>query len=284
MTYSIKSNCLTATFNTKGAELTSLKNNNNKEYIWEANPQYWGKHSPVLFPIVGVLKNNSYTYNGKTYTLSRHGFARDKVFSVKEQHDDTITFVLAADEATKENYPFNFELQIKYTLAATTLCIDYIVSNKGATTMPFSIGGHPAFALPNNFKDYSLQFEKQEDLVSTQLQNELLSGIKTPISLKDSILPLNYNLFKNDALIFKQLQSETITILEENKPFLKVAFSDFPHLGIWTKPNYPFLCIEPWQGYADSVNSNGKFIEKEGSIVLAEKATIQKGFSIEILN
>lgn len=283
MTYSIKSNKLTATFNAKGAELTSLKDNNDKEYIWEANPHYWGKHSPVLFPIVGVLKDNSYIYNGKTYTLSRHGFARDKVFTVKEQHDDTITFALAADEATKENYPFNFELQIKYTLVDTALNIDYSVTNNGDKVMPFSVGGHPAFALPNNFENYSLQFQKQEELVSTQLQNELLSDIKTPISLKDSILPLNYNLFKNDALIFKQLQSETITILEENKPFLKVAFSDFSHLGIWTKPNYPFLCIEPWQGYADSVNSNGKFIEKEGSIVLAEKATLQKGFSIEVL-
>ena len=274
---------LSATINPKGAELTSLKDDKGKEYMWEGNPDFWGKHSPVLFPIVGTLKDNSYTYNGKSYALSRHGFARDMVFTVKEQFNDSVIFSLIANDATKENYPFDFELQIKYTLSGNSLNIDYIINNRGEEAMPFSIGAHPAFALPGSFEDYSLQFEKDEQLVSTQLQNDLLSDVEIPVTLQNGKLGLNYDLFENDALVFKKITSQYIDIAKGDNPFLRVSFADFPHLGLWTKPGAPFLCIEPWQGYADSTTGNGNLFDKEGILVLEAGSEVTRGFSIEIL-
>ncbi|KOS05490.1 aldose epimerase [Flavobacterium akiainvivens] len=273
---------LTATINPKGAELNSLKNNNT-EYIWEGNAKYWGKHSPVLFPIVGTLKNNSYLYNGQPYALSRHGFARDNVFTVKGQNENSVTFSLSSNEETKKVYPFDFELQLVYTLNQKSLEIKYNVINKGAEPLPFSIGAHPAFALPGNFESYSLVFEKEEPLASTQLENDLIGNTSIEIATNGNVLPLNYGLFANDALIFKTLTSNAITIAKDNEPVLKVNFTDFPHLGIWTKEDAPFICIEPWQGYSDATNSNGIFKEKEGIIILPENETFTAAFTIEIL-
>lgn len=273
---------LTATINPKGAELNSLKDSNT-EYIWEGDPKFWGKHSPVLFPIVGALKNNSYLYNSQTYALSRHGFARDTVFSVKQQDNSSVTFSLVSNEETKKVYPFDFELEVVYTLNGKTLEIRYNVINKGSGNLPFSIGAHPAFALPGNFESYSLVFEHNEPLVSTQLENDLISATTVNIPANGGVLPLKHQLFENDALIFKQLQSKAVTITYKEEPLLKVHFTDFPHLGIWTKEGAPFICIEPWQGYSDSVNSNGIFTEKEGIIDLPEGKAFTAAFSIEII-
>ncbi|NDI99708.1 aldose 1-epimerase family protein [Flavobacterium sp. LaA7.5] len=274
---------LSATINPKGAELISLKDDKGTEYMWEGNPDFWGKHSPVLFPIVGTLKDNKYSYNGTTYALSRHGFARDNVFTVKEQNKDSVTFSLVANALTKENYPFDFELQIKYTLSGNSLHIDYIINNSGEEAMPFSIGAHPAFALQGNFEAYSLQFEKEEQLISTQLQNDLLSDVEIPVTLQNGKLGLNYDLFENDALVFKKIASQYIDIAKNDIPFLRVSFPDFPHLGLWTKPNAPFLCIEPWQGYADSTTGSGNLFDKEGILVLEARGEVKRGFSIEVL-
>lgn len=258
---------LSAQINLKGAELTSLKNSN-REYIWEGNPKYWGKHSPVLFPIVGTLKNNSYIHNGTIYALSRHGFARDNDFTVKHQADDNAVFTLVANDETKRGYPFDFELELHYTLKGTTLEIKYVVRNTGNDDMPFSIGAHPAFALPGSFNNYSLKFEQQENLISTQLENDLLSDKTVELPLQDNILPLEYYLFENDALILKTLQSKTVTITENDTELLSVRFNDFPSLGLWTKTGAPFICIEPWQGYSDAENASGNIIEKEGIVLL----------------
>jgi len=160
----IKNTFLTATINSFGAELCSLKNNENKEYIWEGNLDFWGKHSPILFPIVGTLKNNSYQYNETEYHLSRHGFAREMDFEIVNQRENSVTFSIQSSEETLKVYPFLFELQIIYTLDKNRLHIEYKVMNNGKIKMPFSIGAHPAFALPGNFENYNIQFEKEESL------------------------------------------------------------------------------------------------------------------------
>lgn len=273
---------LTATINPKGAELNSLKEADN-EYIWDGNPAFWGKHSPVLFPIVGTLKNNSYLYNGQRYALSRHGFARDNVFIVKTQTGNSVTFSLTSNVETKKVYPFDFELELVYTLTHKTLEIRYNVINKGHGSLPFSIGAHPAFTLPGNFESYSLVFDNDEPLISTQLENDLLSDTTIQIHAEGGVLPLNYKLFENDAIIFKSLISKGITITKNSKAIVKVTFNDFPHLGIWTKQGAPFICIEPWQGYSDSPNANGIFVEKEGIINLVEGEAFSAAFSIEIV-
>jgi len=275
---------LSAQINTKGAELCSLKClKNNQEYLWEGDPKHWGKHSPVLFPIVGTLKDNSYFYKDQEYSLSRHGFARDLDFEVIISTESQVVFSLKASDATKKVYPFAFELQLTYTLLENKLELKYTIINKDSVAMPFSIGAHPAFALPKNFESYALEFEAQETLTCYALENDLVSDTKFEIDLTDKKLTLHYATFENDALIIKALQSKKITILDEKTPLLKVTFEDFNNLGIWTKVGAPFICIEPWLGYSDTTNTNGNILEKEGIQMVSQNASFICKFCIEIL-
>ncbi|WP_317045988.1 aldose 1-epimerase family protein [Flavobacterium laiguense] len=279
----IKNSDLTAVIKHFGAELCSLKDNSNTEYIWGGNPEFWGKHSPILFPIVGTLKNNSYQYNGKDYQLSRHGFSREMNFELIDKQENSATFSLTSTDETLQRYPFDFELFLIYTLENTSLKIEYKVINKGKSKMPFSIGAHPAFDLPNNFENYSLEFENSAPLTFHLLEEGLISNTTEQIQLDKKQLQLNYKLFENDALVFKKLPSKSITILENSKPILKVSYEDFPDLGIWTPPNAPFICIEPWFGYSDTVDTFGNLFKKEGIQVLDSNETFKSRFSIEIL-
>jgi galactose mutarotase-like enzyme len=283
LTTTISNSNLTAQIKHLGAELFSLKSDQNKEYIWEGNPAFWGKHSPILFPIVGTLKNNSYSYNGKEYHLSRHGFAREMEFELIEKSEKSATFSLTSSVETRKVYPFDFELQICYSLEENKLNIDYKVINKNDLTIPFSIGAHPAFALPGNFEDYSLEFQQLENLKYYLLEDGLISNNSNEILLKNRQLYLNYNLFENDALVLKTLESKSITILINNVPFLKVNFTDFPNLGIWTVKNGSFLCIEPWFGYSDTLKEYDDFSKKEGIQLLQKNEVFNSNFSIEIL-
>lgn len=280
----ISNSKLVAQINPKGAELFSLKSiETNNEFIWQGNPEFWGKHSPVLFPIVGTLKNNCYSYNNKKFQLLRHGFARDNDFQVISQKQNQVQFSLKASLDTKKIYPFEFELILSYTLLENKLEIQYAVINNDKVPIPFSIGAHPAFALPLNFENYSLEFNQQEILKCYTLQDDLVSDTTLNIELKDKKLPLTYATFKNDTLIFKTLQSKEITVLENDKPILKVAFDDFKNLGIWTKVGAPFICIEPWLGYSDTIHSTGTIMEKDGIQIVKENKTFYCQYSIEIL-
>lgn len=279
----LKNKQLTTQINHLGAELNSLKNNSDIEYIWEGNPDFWGKHSPVLFPIVGTLNNNSFEYKGNTYSLSRHGFAREMEFQLIAKTKTSAIFSIHSNEDTLKKYPFEFEFQIIYILEENKLDISYKVINKNEVKLPFSVGAHPAFALPGNFENYSLLFEKEEALDYHLLENNLISNKKATLQTTQKLVKLNYPLFENDALIFKTLQSNSLTILDNQKPILKVLFEDFPHLGIWTMQNAPFLCVEPWFGYSDTTESNGDLFEKEGIQILNPKETFESKFTIEIL-
>lgn len=283
MTTTISNSNLTAQIKHLGAELFSLKNNQNKEYIWEGNPTFWGKHSPILFPIVGSLKNNSYSINEEKYELNRHGFAREMEFELIKKSEESAIFSLISTLETKKAYPFDFELQICYSLKDNKLTIDYKVINKNETTMPFAIGAHPAFAFPGNFEDYNLEFQQDEILNYYLLEEGLISNATNELQLKNNQLGLNYQLFEKDALVFKTLKSKSITIFKNTNPILKVNFTDFPNLGIWTVVNAPFLCIEPWFGYSDTLNEYDDFSKKEGIQLLGKKKTFESNYSIEIL-
>lgn len=283
MNTTISNSILKASIKHSGAELFSLKDNQNKEFIWEGNPAFWGKHSPILFPIVGTLKNNTYKVNGKEYLLPRHGFARDMEFQLIYKTENSATFSLQSNEETLKKYPFEFELQLTYTLNQSTLDIEYKVINKCKSKMPFSIGAHPAIALPDNFEHYSFEFEKQEDLKYYLLENDLISNKTENLETTNNLVPLNYKLFENDALVFKTLKSHSLTILENSKPYIKVDFENFPSLGIWTKEQAPFVCIEPWFGYSDTAENSGDLFEKEGILILDANQTFNSKFSLEIL-
>jgi galactose mutarotase-like enzyme len=277
----IKNSKLTAKIKHRGAELCSLQDSGGKEYMWDGKPQFWAKHSPVLFPIVGTLKNNSYTYNHINYTLSRHGFARDMEFILIEKEANRAVFSLQHSTKTLLLYPFEFELQLIYTVIQSTLFLEYVVKNTGEKQMPFAIGGHPAFSLPDNFENYSITFEKIEPLEYYILKDNLISENKKVLAMENNCITLGYDLFENDALIFKKLESKSLVISVNKQPYLKIKFEDFPSLGIWTLVNAPFICIEPWYGYSDTTNSTGNLFEKEGIQILNPEEVFTSKFSIE---
>ncbi|AXB57429.1 aldose 1-epimerase family protein [Flavobacterium fluviale] len=283
MTTTISNSALTASVKHSGAELFSIKDNQNNEYIWEGNPDFWGKHSPVLFPIVGTLKNNTYKIKDQEYNLSRHGFARDMEFELIDKTENKAVFSLKSSEETLKKYPFEFELQIIYTLNENSLDLEYKVINKGEEKMPFSIGAHPAIALPDNFEDYAIKFEKEENLKYNLLENDLISSKTKVLETSDGIIPLNYELFKNDALVFKTVESKSLTILKNANPYIQVDYKDFPSLGIWTKENAPFICIEPWFGYSDTAHNSVDLFKKEGILVLDAGQNFRSQFSIKVL-
>jgi galactose mutarotase-like enzyme len=278
----IQNQKFSAKINSLGAELISL-NNGDKNFIWTIDELYWNKTSPILFPIVGRLKNDSYISNRVKYSLSRHGFARNFEFLIIDKKENSVTFSLNENHETLAQYPFLFELQICYTLEDNKLVISYIVKNNSDQEMPFSIGAHPAFAIDSDLANYTIQFENDEELITHELENEQFSGKTKSINLKNKTLPLSYSLFEKDAIVLKKMESKNIIILKNQLPYLKINFGDFPNLGIWTKKNAPFLCIEPWHGYADSANANGRIEDKEGIIVINKGDSFETSFSIEIL-
>jgi galactose mutarotase-like enzyme len=204
-------------------------------------------------------------------------------FHLIKKTDDSATFSLVSSEETKKVYPFDFELQISYSLIGNKLDIDYKVINLNESTMPFAIGAHPAFALASNFEEYKLEFQQDEILKYHLLEEGLISNITNELQLENRQLAMNYQLFERDALVFKSLQSKSITILQNKNPILKVNFDDFPNLGIWTIVNAPFLCIEPWFGYSDTLEKYDDFSKKEGIQLLQKKKTFESNFNIEIL-
>jgi len=256
---------LVVTIQSKGAELCSVQSKaNGREFLWQADPAHWPKHSPVLFPIVGKVKENAYSHSGKTYTLPRHGFAREMEFSLIEQFESKAVFQLCSSAESKTVYPFDFDFQICYHLDQNELHTTYTVKNSGNETLYYNVGAHPAFALPLDFTNYSLVFPGDSTLTAFELEQELISNSTHQLHLENNSLPLSYSLFEKDALVFKQLESKLVTLFENEKPLLQVSFADFPNLGIWTKLHAPFICIEPWLGFADTVNASGVLHEKEG--------------------
>jgi galactose mutarotase-like enzyme len=255
----------------RGAELQSAFNKEFQlEYIWQADPKFWGKHSPVLFPIVGTLKNNTYFLNGRSYQLDRHGFAREKEFKVESHQSDAVHFILESDEETLSRFPFHFKFTISYRVIEAQLSTSYAVLNTSNQNMFFSVGGHPAFRVPLDkglgYDDYSLVFEKEGPSERWPISKDGLIELKpVPLLLDGRKLRLNKSLFASDALVFKHLKDQRITLLSDKSSHgLAFSFSGFPYLGIWAAKNADFVCIEPWCGIADSVNTSQELTTKEG--------------------
>ncbi len=278
-----------ATFVAKGAELQSLKaKQRNLEYIWDGNPQFWAKHSPVLFPIVGALKNNAYQYKGKHYELSRHGFARDQEFAVERTSETELIFTLLHSEATLKVYPFEFTLRLRYTLGDDGLSCRYEVYNPGESVMLFSVGGHPAFATPvdarTGYTDYSLHFNRDTELSYHKIQDNLISDETMQLPLINSTLPLRHELFYEDALVFKNLKSDQIILHNEiTGAGVAFHFEGFPYFGIWAAKDADFVCLEPWCGIADGVAHNQELEDKEGIQRLVAGESWSRMWSVKII-
>ena len=255
----------------KGAELQSIFHKGHQlEYMWNGDPAFWGKHSPLLFPIVGTLKENTYYYEEKAYSLSRHGFARDMEFLAEQQQDDSITFLLSGNAATKAHFPFDFELRVTYRLLANGLTTTYQVNNPSATSLYFSVGGHPAFKVPvvegTEYTDYYLEFGREETTPRWPISKDgLIETAPRPLLDQTRVLPLTKELFAKDALVLKHPSSSSVTLRSSKTPRgLRVDFPGFPFLGLWAAPNANFVCIEPWCGIADSTNADQQWVHKEG--------------------
>jgi len=261
-----------ARVNLLGAELSSYTFKN-KEYIWQANPAVWGRHAPILFPIVGKLRDNSYIFEGKTYTLGQHGFARDREFVIVDQSDTHVTLLLRSDESSKAVYPFDFELEVTYSMQSGGILVDYLVRNsQPVSPIWFSIGAHPGFIIPldasERLEDYELNFYDAtlQRLELYPLVGGYVSKEKESLSISNGILGLRKELFENDALIMDVHASAEISIRSKKSgKGVGMSYSDFKWLGIWTKAaGAGFICIEPWNGIADTVDHDQQLETKWG--------------------
>ena len=287
--FSIEDQRLRISIHPKGAELQSIFHKDHQtEYMWGGDPAIWGKHSPLLFPIVGTLKDNTYYYNGKPYHLPRHGFARDREFAVEKQADNAITFLLRSDEDSLKVFPFAFELRIGYSIEGDTLTTTYAVTNPDKTPLYFSVGGHPAFKVPlasgTSYTDYYLEFDHTEKAPRWPISKDGLIE-RTPQALLDNTkkLPLTRELFAKDALVFKGLHSTGVTLRSDRtQRGFTMQFPGFPFLGIWAAPGADFVCIEPWCGIADWVDSSQQWTEKEGINTLEAGGHFERSWTLKV--
>lgn len=262
----------------RGAEIVSVKNAAGYEYIWQADPAFWAKHCPVLFPVCGRLRNFEYTYREKWYKMGNHGFAQRKIFAATHEGDSAL-FVLREDEETLAEYPFRFELRIRYTLEGNTLHADVCVFNPDEEPLYCNFGSHEAYAA-EHFSEWSVRFEKEENLVLSVQEGGYLTGEKQAYAQNVRTLPLSHTMFENDSLLFDGLASRRITLLHGEKEVVSVDFAPFEHLLLWTKPGAPYLCIEPWNGIPDYADADGDLTHKAGILHIGGGQSRQMRHSI----
>lgn len=284
MQHNLQNEFLKIKVNLFGAELCSvIDTKTNFEYIWQAGNE-WKRHAPILFPIVGKLINNQYEFKDKLYNLPQHGFARDLNFTLISSNTNQLIFELNSNENTKSNYPFEFKLQIVYTLENNRLKINYTVINQSNSDVYFSIGAHPAFNTTYkgcNLNEYSLLIDKTK-LISTKLYNGLTEKKHEDIDIKNNFLKLDTSLFDNDAIVIENNQINKIELLNNAKTHsIKMYCENWPYFGIWTKPNNTkFICLEPWYGITDTSSHNQQFINKKGIIKLNPYSMFECDYSI----
>jgi galactose mutarotase-like enzyme len=276
--FSIHNNNLKAKINRLGAELCSVVNESGTEFIWQAE-DVWPRHAPNLFPIVGSLLDHEYFYEGITYPLTHHGFARNKNFDMLHQSEHSICLVLQQDEETMKSYPFKFTFLVTYSLEGNTLSQTYRVINDDTKTIPISFGGHPAFnAKPIN--EFEIVFSETESIKSNHLSGPYIDSEEVDV-IETNRIVLNENTFDQDALIFQGLKSKEVTLQHIGKKYaIKMDISEFPYLGIWAKPGAPFLCLEPWQGLADYLSHDKSIENKKGIVLVDAGAELAKTFSM----
>lgn len=248
-----------------GAELQSVKTKEGRECIWNGDPTFWKGRAPHLFPICGRLRDNKYYYEGKEYTLGSHGFARMMEFKAEKLSDTSAVFTLTETEETLKNYPFAFEFKIKYTLEGRSINVGYSIENKTDGKMFFSVGSHEGYMCEGGIEEYYVEFDKNVTLDSYAVVGPIVSKDTTRIIENSNILPLKNEYFTIDALVFKDIDFDGLTIKRKDGTHnVRVDFKGFENLLIWTVPNSPYVCIEPWLGFPDFTDSDQMFETKVG--------------------
>ena len=289
--FTITNDHLTVQIQKKGAEICSIQSKKSGiEYMWNGDSTIWGSTAPVLFPIIGCLKDNHFIYTNKSYSVTKHGFIRNNEnFIVNQLNDRTVEFRLKYDEKSLIEFPFKFEFILQYKLVENKIIVKHeVINHDQVNPIYFSLGGHPAFKCPfnekENYDDYYLEFEKDENLSKWDVcENGLVDTNSTPFLINQNTINLSHDLFQNDALIFKNPISNTINLKSrKSSNYIQVEFTDFPYLGIWAKPSGDFVCVEPWQGISDSVDTNQLISKKEGIVTLKQKCSYHAKYSISI--
>lgn len=287
---SIKHDQLTANINPLGAELSSLQSQG-QEYLWQGDEKIWSGRAPILFPIVGTLANDRMNYRGKTYQMPRHGIAREAIFNCIDQTESKITMLLRSDTQLLQMYPWNFSLTVHFSLNSDTLSITYEVMNLDSDTMIFTLGSHPAFNLPLtdstskelSISDFDILFNSPENLQRILLNDAgLLATDSCAFELENNAIKLSDTLFNQDALVFKNIESNQIVLRNNQEPRLSVSTGGAPHLGIWAKPGARYVCIEPWYGISDYSDSDGNFENKPDMLSLQPKETFSHTICVTI--
>jgi len=274
----IASDRLTAGISTLGAELQHLTDRDGRELQWDGDPAVWHGRAPILFPVIGLLEGGHYRLDGTSYPMPKHGFARHATFDIVAQTADAVTLRLTASDETRAIYPFDFQLDIAFSLAGATLEVVATITNDGDRAMPASFGFHPALRWPLPFGQprdaHGIRFEHDEPAPVRRIDaNGFLLPEPQPSPVVGDLLTLRDDLFFDDALIFDALASRRVSYGAATGPKLTVDFADFPTLGVWTKPGAGFICIEPWQGFSDPVGFAGDIRDKPGIIEIAPGAS-----------
>ena len=273
-----------------GAELCSIKNIlTGTEYIWQGDPSFWASHAPNLFPIIGALKNDTYSFEGVSFNMPKHGFFRNnEAVILKKNSNNELTFSLKFSEDTLKSYPFKFDLEISFLLNGKSLEVKHEIFNLDTKEIYFSIGGHPAFNTPlfpgETYEDYYLEFDQKMELTTAVLSNDgLISNISETVLKDENKIHLRKDLFDNDALIFQDIPSKKVILNSKHSGrILTVDYPDFENLGIWAKPNAPYVCIEPWLGIADTEDTDQNFKTKKGINKLMPTQSFCATYTIEI--
>ena len=273
---------LTATFSAVGAELIGLEKDG-RNVIWEGDPAVWGFHAPVLFPICGGLKDDRFLYRGKEYTLQKHGFVRRSEFAIESKSENGIVFLHRSNEETLKQYPFPYEFRVIYTLDGSSLRVGYSVKNPSDDELYFSVGAHEAYACPEGIEEYSVLFETPETLDATQLDGNLLAHTTVNYGRGVTELPLKYDYFAVDALVFREIRSRSVTLLHRaSGRSIGLDFPGHDTFLLWTKPGAKYICLEPWCGCPNYVDGGEKLEERERILRLAGGARITKPHVIRL--
>ena len=287
----LENDYLIVNISTMGAELVGLKDKRDgTEHMWSADPKFWPRRAPILFPCVGESRDGKIQVDGVDYPMVRHGFTRMQEFRVIESSSEEVVFQLTENAETLKSYPFRFSFSVRYTLVDTTLKQAFEVANTDGQRIGFQLGGHPAFAVPfkenERYSDYEIRFDRAMTIDRHLLNDKgLYSGeLRNVLSNSDNI-PLSYELFEEDALVFKDIPSKSVWIQHRTGgKRLQVDYDGFPHLGIWSKPGADYVCIEPWIGCADNADQPADFFSKDSIIELGCNETYRADFSVSLVH
>lgn len=275
---SIQNQYLHVEISTRGAELQSIRDSSGNERLWQGDPAFWTGRAPILFPICGGLREDTYYLDGQRYSMPKHGFAKISEWQTENISSDRAVFLLTE---MHPGFPFRYELRAIYQLVEKSLKVTYAIQNLDDRTFCCSVGSHEAWATPGGLESYSIEFEQPEQLANYSPIGNLLP--RGPVILGENVceLPLKTEYFAIDALVFPHLKSRAVTLKKQDKEELRVSYEGMDVLLLWTKPGANYICIEPWCSAPDYVDSDMQIRNKPGILTLAPGKETERTHLIE---